>query len=76
MFLFFFTISLKAQEKIISGIITDAGTKQPVEFATVQLQQADSILNSTVTDRKGKFSLQTSDISRRQCYITNELYWI
>jgi outer membrane receptor protein involved in Fe transport len=59
-FLFFFTISLKAQEKIISGIITDAGTKQPVEFATVQLEQADSILNSTVTDRKGKFSLQTS----------------
>jgi outer membrane receptor protein involved in Fe transport len=59
-FLFFFSISLKAQEKIISGIITDAGTKQPVEFATVQLQQADSILNSTVTDRKGKFSLQTS----------------
>ena len=54
-FLFFFTVSLKAQEKIISGIISDAGTKQPVEFATVQLQQADSILNTTVTDRKGNF---------------------
>jgi len=59
-FLFFFTISLKAQEKIISGNITDAGTKQPVEFATVQLRMLDSIIASTITDRKGRFSVQTT----------------
>ncbi len=59
---FFFTISLKAQEKIISGNITDARTKQPVEFATVQLRMLDSIIVSTITDRKGRFSVQTTVI--------------
>jgi uncharacterized protein (UPF0212 family) len=60
MFLFLFSISLKAQEKTISGIITDAATRHPVEFATVQLLLADSIINSTVTDRKGRFSIETT----------------
>ncbi|HVE62052.1 MAG TPA: carboxypeptidase-like regulatory domain-containing protein, partial [Chitinophagaceae bacterium] len=60
MCLFFFTVSLKAQEKIISGIITDAGTRQPVEFATAQLKQADSIIASTITDRRGRFSMNTA----------------
>ncbi len=43
----------------ISGIVEDAFTGNPVEFATVTLMaETDSVvINGTVTDAKGKFSL-------------------
>ena len=58
--LLFFSSRLFSQEKgsVISGTIIDKTTKQPVEFATVQLLNADSsVFASSVTDKKGKFSL-------------------
>ena len=44
---------------IITGMVADQSSKQPIEFVTVQLlNAADSfVLKTTVTDRKGKFLL-------------------
>ena len=42
----------------ISGTIEDAFTKSPIELASVQLFQGSKSINTTVTDRKGKFMLQ------------------
>lgn len=44
----------------ITGIVQDKLSKQPIEFATVQLlNKSDStILHTTVTDNKGKFALE------------------
>src|SRR5258705_12696140 len=58
--LLFFSHQLFSQEKgsVISGTIIDKTTKQPVEFATVQLLNADSsVFANSVTDKKGKFVL-------------------
>ncbi len=43
----------------VTGIIADKSSKQPIEFATVQLLHPgdSSVINTTVTDRKGKFVL-------------------
>ncbi len=59
-FFFFFSLQLFSQKKgsIVSGTITDKASKQPVEFATVQLLNADSsVAASAITDKKGKFTL-------------------
>jgi uncharacterized membrane protein affecting hemolysin expression len=50
-----------AQESstVISGVVTDRSSKQAVEFATVQLLTTDStIVKSSVTDKKGRFSIE------------------
>ncbi|HEY6064191.1 MAG TPA: carboxypeptidase-like regulatory domain-containing protein, partial [Chitinophagaceae bacterium] len=43
----------------VTGIIADKSSKQPIEFATVQLLHAgdSTLINTTVTDHKGKFVL-------------------
>jgi outer membrane receptor protein involved in Fe transport len=59
-FFIFFSLSLFSQEKgsAVSGTITDKTSKQPVEFATVQLLNADSnVIASSITDKKGRFTL-------------------
>ncbi len=47
----------QAKNSIVTGIVLDKSSEQPVEFATVQLmKQADStVIITTVTDKKGKF---------------------
>ena len=64
--LFFFTFFLcsiktiaQANKSTITGIVIDKLSRQPVEFATVQLlNSADSnVIKTTVTDRKGKYLL-------------------
>ncbi|MEO5945690.1 MAG: TonB-dependent receptor [Chitinophagaceae bacterium] len=44
----------------ITGIIQDKTSKQPIEFATVQLLQLpdSTVLKTTVTDKKGKFTIE------------------
>ena len=61
-FLILFILILGGMEGIaqsISGIIADKSSKQPIEFATVQLLHTgdSTVINTTVTDRKGKFML-------------------
>jgi outer membrane receptor protein involved in Fe transport len=58
----FFFMSLMAQTERskgnhkVSGVIMDAGTRKPVEFATVALADADGkIIDGAVADEKGKF---------------------
>ena len=43
----------------VAGIIQDKSSKQPIEFATVQLLHTgdSAIIKTTVTDHKGKFVL-------------------
>lgn len=60
--LFIFSGNLHAQDKIttVSGVVVDGASAKPVEFATVQLlhNTDSSILETTVTDSKGKFSFE------------------
>ncbi len=60
----FFLTGLQAQvEKPkgnhkITGVVIDAGTKQPVEFATIALIDADGkLMDGAVADDKGKFTI-------------------
>src|SRR6185503_2741213 len=48
-----------ANNHIITGVVQDRSSKQPIEFATIQLLRvADSaVIATTVSDRKGKFEL-------------------
>ncbi len=66
LFLFFSSFTLfnskaivQANNSVITGFVADQSSKQPIEFATVQLlHPADSIvIKTTVTGRKGKFVL-------------------
>ena len=56
--LFGYCFSAAAQNSVM-GVITDAETQLPVEFATVTLVQGQQgkYLNYTLTDKSGKFSL-------------------
>jgi len=59
-FFIYFSLPLFSQEKgaSVSGTITDKTSKQPVEFATVQLLNTDSSVTvSSITDKKGRFIL-------------------
>jgi len=59
-FFLLFSLHLFAQDNstVISGIIIDRSSKQAVEFATVQLLSTDStIVKSSITDKKGRFSI-------------------
>ncbi len=54
-------LQLVAQENttVLSGVIIDRASKQAVEFATVQLLNADSTnVKSSVTDKKAGFSIE------------------
>jgi outer membrane receptor protein involved in Fe transport len=60
----FFLVGVMAQTEKpkgnnkISGTVIDAGTKQPVEFATIALADAEGkIIDGTVADDKGKFTI-------------------
>jgi outer membrane receptor protein involved in Fe transport len=57
----FFSAKLYGQsnDHVISGTIHDKQSKQPVEFASIELLKTDdsSVVASTVTDRKGRFLL-------------------
>ncbi|NEW81219.1 MAG: TonB-dependent receptor [Mariniphaga sp.] len=63
LFLFVFAFSnLSAQKQskgTITGIIVDNQSKQPIEFANVVIQKEsdNTQINGTITDAKGKFSL-------------------
>lgn len=60
--LLLFCLQLKARDNatVISGVIIDRSSKQAVEFATVQLLNTDStIVKSSVTDKKGRFSIES-----------------
>jgi outer membrane receptor protein involved in Fe transport len=56
----FFSLQLFSQEKgsSVIGVVTDKISGRPIEFATVQLLNADSnVAASAITDKKGKFTL-------------------
>lgn len=42
----------------ISGIVVDANSKNPIEYASVSIAQGDKILNGVITDKKGSFILK------------------
>ena len=67
-FLLLFAFNVKGQQ-IISGIVIDAKSHQPLESAS--LKELDSISSSTMTDRYGHFSLKLhgSDNSLSVSYI-------
>src|SRR5258705_9468840 len=58
---FVFSLPLFSQNPVhvITGTVRDRSSKQPMEFATVQLLQISdsSIIGTTATDKKGKFVL-------------------
>ncbi|SKA10027.1 TonB-dependent receptor domain-containing protein [Sediminibacterium ginsengisoli] len=56
---FLAAIAVHAQSQTnISGIITDKNSRQPIEFASIELLHKDSTLvKRTVTDAKGKFTI-------------------
>lgn len=45
-------------KKSITGIIIDKETKQPLEFATVSIFENGTLIDGTITDADGKFSLE------------------
>jgi len=51
---------LFAQQRTISGIITNKDTREPLVGATVAIKGTDRI---TTTDQKGEFSISASDES-------------
>ena len=56
-----FCLSLFCQNgSAIQGTVIDKSSRLPVEFATIQLLKAadSSVVNTTLTDKKGKFLLQ------------------
>jgi outer membrane receptor protein involved in Fe transport len=50
---------VKGIAQSVTGIIADKSSKQPIEFATVQLLHSgdSTVINTAVTDRNGKFVL-------------------
>lgn len=52
------TVSAQAQERSISGSLTDRDTKEPVMQATVQLLKTDStFITGSLSNEEGKFSI-------------------
>ena len=47
-------------EKKISGIIIDAETKEPLEFATVSLLKDGKLIDGIITNEKGEFSISAN----------------
>lgn len=45
-------------KKNITGIILDEDTKQPLEFATVSIYENRTLIDGTITDQEGKFSME------------------
>jgi len=44
-------------EKKISGTVIDAETQTPLEFATVSVYKKDKLIDGTITNEKGRFSI-------------------
>ena len=59
--IYFITINSYTQVTTISGTVLDKATQSVIEFANVELLNLpdSSISKATVTDRKGKFSIQS-----------------
>jgi outer membrane receptor protein involved in Fe transport len=60
LFILIFILSgMEGMTQAVTGIVVDKSSKQPIEFATVQLLHTgdSAVLNTTVTDHKGKFVL-------------------
>ena len=49
-----------AQGKLITGIVTDANSLDPISYATVVLRNNDSIVDGTITSDMGVFKLRTT----------------
>ena len=59
------TVSAQAQERSITGTLTDRDTKEPVMQATVQLLKTDStFITGTISDESGKFSVTAPENGR------------
>ena len=58
----FFSLQLIAQQNgsVITGVVVDKFSGLPIEFATIQLLKVSdsSIIQSAISDKKGKFSLE------------------
>src|SRR6478735_8438574 len=83
LFFFFLVSSLTAQQtgSGVSGTIVDKVSKKPVEFANVELLNTtdSSAVKGTVTDNKGKFSLdqvKTGKYLLRYSFIGYEKKWV
>lgn len=62
-----------AQNLRISGSITNAGTQQPLEFATVVLQTADSVFVKGVTSNQtGAFAVENISAGDLRLVITSD----
>lgn len=44
-------------ERKISGVVIDAETKEPLEFATVSILEHDKLIDGIITNEKGEFSI-------------------
>ena len=59
------TVSAQAQERSVTGTLTDRDTKEPVMQATVQLLKTDStFITGTLSDESGKFSITAPENGR------------
>ena len=59
------TVSAQAQERSVTGTLTDRDTKEPVMQATVQLLKTDStFITGTISDESGKFSVTAPENGR------------
>lgn len=59
--LFIFPLALVAQQFVVKGVLQDSKTLEPLEYATVTLLRADTIVGrSSVADEEGRFVLKTS----------------
>ena len=58
MLLVFVTMASFAQDRLITGVITDRDTKDPVEQVTIQLLKTDSTyVSGAISNEKGLFHL-------------------
>ena len=69
------TVTAQAQERSISGTLTDRDTKEPVMQATVQLLKTDStFITGAVSDESGKFSVTAPEDGKYLVKITGVGY--
>lgn len=54
--------SFYGQTASISGIVVDKNTKEKVPYATIALKSGTKIITGTITDEKGKFSIEKINV--------------
>ena len=73
--LFAACLSLQAQERVITGTLTDRDTKEVIEQATVQLLRRDSTyVKGTLSNEQGEFRLEAPEDGAYIVKITNVGY--